>query len=221
MHELPVVRGLVQPQLEHAVGDVVAHLAVRGCRAEGAELRTAGADNDLAHAVRCIGLAACVLGCEALVVVVVADEQQLDAVVVEGLPERLERRDSRSARTRAPARTVPHCHNVLRRAPGEIRPQPLLLRRCAAAGQIEVALAVEDDDMPVVADVVAVIALVAVARRPGEVADAVEVVEVAAAVVAVVAVVVVADRRTRPRLDPRAPPGRRVARWNSERRPLS
>ena len=59
-----------------------------------------------AHAETCLGLAAAVLRRESLVVMVVADEHELGAVLVERLPERLLARVARAGRARAPARAV-------------------------------------------------------------------------------------------------------------------
>src|SRR5207302_10680274 len=106
----------------------------------------------------------CVLGGEALVDVVVADEDDVGSRVLERLPQRLHHRLAPDP-AGAEARVVPVGERASRPMGGEVAPEPLVLRRGggAAAGN-ELAVRVEDDDVPS-ADLVAVVALRRVSRR--------------------------------------------------------
>src|SRR3954463_14438371 len=88
--ELPVVCAGAQRELEHAVRRVLVRLAVRvERRAEPRKERPAGPDDELPHTVGVVEMPAVVLRCEALVVVTVAAQQDLDACAVEVRPHRL------------------------------------------------------------------------------------------------------------------------------------
>jgi hypothetical protein len=107
----------------------VAFLAVRSDRPERAQLRSARPDHDLPDSVNRVGGAVGPLGREALVVVVVADEDQLGAVLVERLPERTDEEQVGLAGViaRREQRVVPVRQRAGRFAPGELGAQPPLL----------------------------------------------------------------------------------------------
>src|SRR5207247_2250777 len=104
------------------------------------------------------------LGCEALVVVLVARDDDIGAGIVQRLPQRLGGRGAAVLAARAEARVVPVGKSAARRVPGEVGTEPLLLRRAGRRGDV----AVEGDDVPR-PDGVAVVPLPGVARERAEV----------------------------------------------------
>ena len=125
--ELPVVAGGAEGQLQHAVGVVLAHLAVGLGRADAGQERAAGADHELADPARVVELAARVLGREALVVVRVTAEDHVRVGVVERLEQRLHLVGV-AVVARVEARVVPVRERaVLVGVGGEVGLQPRLL----------------------------------------------------------------------------------------------
>ena len=172
--ELPVVGGGVEGQLEHAVGRAGGpDLAGREGRAESAAGCPAGADREGADAVgrvddRLAGQRGARLDRgEALIDMVMTDQQDVDAGGVQVVPQRLERLVIRGAG--AVARLVPQGDDVLGAVGGEVGLQPQLLGRArGAATDDQLALAVEVDDVPVArGDVVAVVVLAVRIGRAG------------------------------------------------------
>ena len=88
-HEFPVVAARVQRQLEHTVCICIAHLAVGDNGGNGGVVCPASTDDELAQTSRTIQRSACILWSEALVDMVVAIPDQIRAVVIKRLPERL------------------------------------------------------------------------------------------------------------------------------------
>src|SRR5438270_9576060 len=86
--ELPVVTAGMKAELQYAEGVGVAHLAVGLGSLEPVVALPAGPDDDLADAASGIGLAPRSLGGEPLVDVSVGRENDIGAVLVEGVPER-------------------------------------------------------------------------------------------------------------------------------------
>src|SRR6478752_146708 len=155
-HVVPAVVGRAQRELDHAVRFVVADLAVRLRPLELVEAAAARADDELADAFRS-GLAVGILRREPLVVVVVPVDDDVDAAVVERVPDVQHVRRLAQVlpvRARAEHRDVPvgqHARRVMRR---QVVLQPLHLLRPAAG----VDRAIQRDDVPG-PEVVAVIAL--------------------------------------------------------------
>src|SRR3954447_21599937 len=84
--EAPLVTAGVQGQRQHAERVGVVDLAVRFDRTQAIVTPAAGAHHELTNAAR-ISIAGGVLWREALVVVIVADESDIDSAVVGGLVE--------------------------------------------------------------------------------------------------------------------------------------
>src|SRR5690606_3453026 len=192
--EGPAVGVLVQLELQHAGGAVDPALAVGLDAVERAQVRAAGADHELADAVG-VGVAVGVLRREALVVVVVAGEREVDARLVSHPPE-LAQVAVAAVRPGAEAGMVPVRDGAGRGVRGEVGREP---RELLGAG-LDVDLAVQRDDVPG-AEVVAVVSL---ARLAGVLAEVLEVRRRARR-----AVVVVAGDRPRALAVPS--PGRVVA----------
>ena len=179
--ELPVVAGVVQCQFQDAVGGVVPHLAGGQHRVEAVEIDAAGAHDKRSNAVARIRIARSIHRRQPFVVVPVTAKPDIDTVVVQRLPQRLQER-VRARRTGGTVeRPVPHRDDVVRRAGRQIGPQPLLLRRpCLAATAVPQpgALAVQDDDVPVAEGVAVIATRRSIACRADLHTDTVEVIEV-------------------------------------------
>jgi hypothetical protein len=125
-------------------------------------------------------------------VVVVAGEDEIDAVVVEDRPQGREC-GVPATDSGGDVRPVDHRDHVLVGVSGEVSLEPRCLRRSGVAPDAGVsALRVQDDDVPLRSDVVAV---EAGAARPGWAtidSNAIEVIEITVAVVRAVPEVVVA-----------------------------
>ena len=150
--ELPVVAGGAQRQLEDSEGGVVEHLGVGHRRVDHEQTAAAGTGDELADPLGRICDAGGRLRGEALVVVVVSDDHDLRSGVVQVLPQRL-RLDVGPFVAGTEERMMPVGKRATLRVAGEIRPQPLLLRRADVHRDV----AVQRHDMPV-AQVVAVVA---------------------------------------------------------------
>src|SRR3954470_15489401 len=113
--EPPVVGGCTERELEHAIGCVLVRLAVAvERRAEPGEERAAGPDDELPDSMGVVQMATVVLRREALVVVAVSAQQDLDAGVVEIGPHRLHARVVALV-TSALAALLSHSDGALRR----------------------------------------------------------------------------------------------------------
>src|SRR4051812_22889626 len=130
--ELPRVAPLAQLQLQRPVRRVVA--ADRGGRLglEGDEVLAPGPDDPLPDAAARVGRAGLGLHAEALVVVVVAVQDDLRAVVAQRAPQR-GRPDRRSLAAAREQRLVEERDRARVRVRLEVGPQPLLLRRAGRA----------------------------------------------------------------------------------------
>jgi hypothetical protein len=168
--EFPIVGGRVQRELEDAESVGVAGFAGAQRNDERAMISSAGADDEFADAVRGVGLAVGVLRSEALVVVIVAGEDERGVRGVQIVPERFRVGIPSIRAARAEERLVP----VGQRASGGMRLQillqPFFLWRADAAAAGGLALAVEHHDVPR-AQVVAVRAGLGIARGGAEIIE--------------------------------------------------
>src|SRR5205814_1496058 len=114
------------------------HLAVRLDRPEAVERGSAGADDELAHAFRGVKCATRVHRREALVLVIVAAEYDLDSAVVGVRPERLLARVVAVLGARGEARLVPVDERAHVRVRGEVAAEPRLLGRTGRRGDLAV-----------------------------------------------------------------------------------
>src|SRR3970040_602296 len=103
--------------------------------------------HELSDATRCVEVPARVLGGEPLVEMIVTVEDNICAVVVEGLVEGLDRRVV-AVQSGAEQRVVPVGEGAGRGGGGQVQAQPLLLGRAGAASPYPSAVAVEDHDVP-------------------------------------------------------------------------
>src|SRR5262245_13500352 len=168
--ELPAVLARAERQLEDAMRDRRADEAVRRIRVgERPERRTAGADDELADAVR-IRVRRRVLRREALVVVVVAVDDDVGAGRNERLPERPGDRVA-AVKPRREARMVPDRECAAGVACREVRGEPAALLGIGTAAANLRAVGVEHDDVPG-REVIRIPGLpIVVRRRRAEVAE--------------------------------------------------
>src|SRR3954468_10311998 len=177
----PLIVAPVQRQLEDPERRVMEDDAVGVGEVAVVERLAAGSDDEAADSAGAVKGAIGVLRLQALVEVLVPGEHEVRAGVVERLPEgdRLLGPAPFLARERAEQRVVPEGQGARPAVAGEIRGEPLLLRRPeAAASRYVVAVGVQRDDVPR-ADLEAVVAAPhAIAGATLQHAGAVEVVEV-------------------------------------------
>ena len=125
--ELPSVTALAEGELQYAPGFAVAGLAgLQGNGTEGTQAGSASADNKLTEAAGGVGAAGSVEGSEALVVVIVAGEDDVGASVPQGLPETLNRFEVAVAAGAEP-RMVPDGQGAGSGMTAEFDTKPLLL----------------------------------------------------------------------------------------------
>src|SRR3990172_8533862 len=105
-HEPPVVASRAERQLQDSERRPLAYLAVRGAAGEGVEALPTRADDELANAPGRIGDPVRVLRGKTLVVVVVADDDEIGLRCLKRLPELPVRRRA-AVRAGAEARMVP------------------------------------------------------------------------------------------------------------------
>src|SRR5579884_858219 len=153
--ELPSIAVARQRELDDAEGFDL-HLAVGGVRHEIVERRAAGADGELADALRLVAQAVRRLRREALIEMIVAVEDDLDAGVVEDAPE-IAHVGVEAVRARREQRMVPVRERALVAVRREVGLKPRPLRRVGADADALTVIAVERDDVPV-AEVVTVVA---------------------------------------------------------------
>src|SRR5262245_9364066 len=204
--EPPGVGAPPERQLEDAEARVVTDLTVLRDAWQPSQALAARPDDELADPSRAVDLSARTLRCEALVVVVVPDEHDRRAGVVERRPEgRVV--VAATVLTRREVRVVPVGERAARRAGREVAAEPLLLRAPRFAAANLLAVRVERDQVPP-GEIEAVIAR---RRIPGRLAEIAEVPCGSGG-----AVLVVADRGSGDRLH--APPGRLVRGREGRRR---
>ena len=170
-HELPVVAGRVERQLQDAERAAAPGLAVGLDRPEGVMAPPAGTDHELPDPAIRIRDAGRRLRGESLVGVVVAGQDHIRVEVIERLVQRLHGRVIAVGGARAEARVVPHRHHAFRTACGKVGSEPLLLGGAGSArNDRAVEVRVQNDDVPG-AQVVAVVALRRIARRGAEIGE--------------------------------------------------
>ncbi len=124
----PVIAISAQGQLDHAVGRIVAHLAVGADQEEVVELAAAGADDELADAARRVEGAGGRLRSEALIGMIVPVDHDVGVGIVQGLPQRLRCRGA-AVLPGGEARVVPVGEGAASAAvQDEVVPQPAVLR---------------------------------------------------------------------------------------------
>ena len=126
--ELPVVALRVERQLEHSPGGGVADFAVGHHRPEPAVVAPAHPHGELAEAELGVGPAGGRLQGEPFVHVVVAGEDEVGAIVVEGLPQRLDGGPRSPLGAGAEAGMVGDGHRASGLVGGQDVSQPELLR---------------------------------------------------------------------------------------------
>ena len=164
--ELPLVARVPQGELQHAVGAVVAHLAVRGDRDEVHQACAPGADDEFPDPVGRVDSAARRLRREPLVVVIVPHHHHFRPGLVQCLPQRSRADRPTPAYPRGEERLVPDGERALLRAGGEIGAEPLLLVRTRGHRLV----VVQRDDVPG-AQIVAVVTGFLVSGGSPEVAE--------------------------------------------------
>lgn len=127
--EFPTVVAWPQSKLQNAEGSCVAQFAVRMSRAEGAMIFAAGADDKFANATGEVGFAIRSLRGEALVIMIVAVNDDIGVCVVKGLPERLEGKVVAVFAARAEKGFVKVGESTRSRMRGEIGTKPFFLAR--------------------------------------------------------------------------------------------
>ncbi len=152
--ELPRVVERVEREQQGAVGHAVPHFAVRSRPAGILQVQAAGAHDELADAVDRICHPGRALRREPFVHGVVRINHDVGAVGVQGVPQRLHGGEVVGAGG-AEARPMPVREGALLGVRGQLRAQPLLLRRTHGHGD----LVVQHHDVPR-ADVVAVVVVV-------------------------------------------------------------
>ena len=160
----------MQRELEDAERVGVADFAVENRDNKWAMTFSAGADDEFADPVLGVGLAAGVLRSEALVVVVVAVEDERGVRGVQIIPERFRVGIPSIRAARAEERLVPVGGNASGGMSLQILLQPFFLRRADAAAARGPALAIEHHDVPR-AQVVTVIAGLGIARGRAEIVE--------------------------------------------------
>src|SRR5687767_6527778 len=177
IEERASVSGASERQQEHAEmtlylhGGVSLELAASPeARAESSQRRTTRSDENLLDTPHGVRLAGGILREEALVVVVVAAQNEIDAGVVEYRPDRTHFRDSLPVRGRE-ERLVEIGHRAKLTMIRQILAQPCQLLVLLSSRPADGELAVQHDHVPV-ADVIAVVPLAARAETVPEVAIA-------------------------------------------------
>ncbi len=147
-NELPIVPVGLQRKFEDAKRGKVANFAVGFRRAERTVALSAGANDKFTDAAFGIGSTVRRLRSEALVVVIVAVDDDVGIRSVEGIPERFQGQIVAMRAARTEERFVPVGQCARHRMRGEIGAQPLFLRRTGFAAAHFFALAVQYDDVP-------------------------------------------------------------------------
>jgi hypothetical protein len=168
--EAPVVAVGTQGQAEDAEGVVPPDLAVGLRVAESAQVAAAGAHDELGHSFLGGGPSGVALWGEAFVAVLVSVEHDIDAGVLQDLPEVGDGLVVAVLVAGGEPGPVERCERAACGVVGQVGGQPLALVAVGVAADV-LALGVQDDNVPG-ADVEGVPAL---AARPGAIAEVVPV----------------------------------------------
>jgi len=147
-NELPLVRAGLESELEDTEGSGIAYFTVGLHLAERAMILATRTDDEFTDAALGIGGALWRLGGEALVVVVVAANNDFSVGVVEGLPERLHRQIIAVRTAGTEKRLVPVSESTGGGMRGKIGAQPFFLGGTGFAAADVLAFAIQDDDVP-------------------------------------------------------------------------